>query len=229
MINHQHSYHPGLKKYYGSVFVTVATLFKTITGGIDWEVAVEPLEKMPLMYTVVFYAYVTFSVFALLNVVNAMFIDSTFQRSRQDRDYVVQTEQDGKRSFLAMMERLFVELDIDNTGTINLSELQNRIRDQKVRAYFKAIDLDIYKVKKLFRLMDTDKSGGIDHVEFRRGCDRLRGEASQLDQAILHYQMKMLSRDVATVKHLVRGPSGDVLRVEPPCETSGLEGAALVQ
>ncbi|CAK0801246.1 unnamed protein product, partial [Prorocentrum cordatum] len=220
MINHQHSYDPGLKKYYGSVFLTMATLFKTITGGIDWEVAVEPLEKMPGMYTVVFYVYVTFSVFALLNVVNAIFIDSTLQRSKHDRDYVVQTEKDGNRSVLAMTERLFVELDIDNTGTINLSELQNRMRDQKVRAYFKAIGLNIYKVKKLFRLMDTDRSGSIDRVEFQRGCERLRGEASQLDQAILHYQMKMLSRDVAGVKHLLRGPPGDGPRMEPPSSSS---------
>ena len=125
--------------------------------------------------------------------------------------------------FLAMMEKLFAELDIDNTGTITLTELQTRMRDQKVRAYFQAIDLKIDKVKRLFRLMDTDNSGDIDRAEFRRGCERLRGEASQLDQAILQYEVKMLSKDITFIKDLLLGSSGEELDKELPCMTVDLE------
>jgi len=192
-----------LMKYYGSLYVTMATLFKAISGGIDWEVAAEPLGNMNAVYSVAFYGYMMFSVFALLNVVNAMFIDTTLQRSRQDRDFVVQTDQDGKRKFLDVMERLFTELDHDGTGTVSVSELYDRLQEPKISAYFKAIDLKVYKVKRLFQLLDSDKSGAIDHMEFKKGCDRLRGDASALDQALLHYQMKMLWKDVRAMRELL--------------------------
>lgn len=200
-----HGVDPELQKYYGSLFVTMSTLFKAISGGIDWEVAVEPLAGLSALYSVIFYGYMSFSVFALLNVVNAMFIDTTLQRSRQDRDFVVQTEQDGKMKFTDMLERLFTELDADSTGKIKLPELYERLKDPKIIAYFRAIDLRVYKVKRLFQLMDSDKSGSIDFAEFKKGCDRLRGAASQLDQAILHYQMIALWKEVKTVKELLAG------------------------
>merc|ERR1712113_79985 len=75
--------------------------------------------------------------------------------------------------------------------------------DPNVTAYFRAIDLKIYKVRRLFQLMDVDKSGSIDRSEFEKGCDRLRGDATQLDQGILQYQLKMLARDVKTMKELM--------------------------
>jgi hypothetical protein len=194
---------PELTRYYGSLHVTMATLFKAISGGIDWEVAAEPLGSLSAVYPMIFYGYMMFSVFALLNVINAMFIDTTLQRSRQDRDFVVQTEQAGKRNFLDTMERLFTELDRDCTGTISMAELSERFQDPKISAYFKAIDLKVYKIKRLFTLLDVDRSGSIDHVEFRKGCDRLRGDASQLDQAIIQYQMKALWKDVKVMRELL--------------------------
>lgn len=213
-----HGVDPQLMKYYGSLFVTMSTLFKAITGGIDWEVAAEPLESMNALYSITFYSYMAFSIFALLNVVNAMFIDKTLQRSRQDRDFVVQTEQDGKREFLDTMDRLFTELDHDGTGTISVKGLHQRLQDPKICAYFKAIDLKVYKVEKLFQLLDVDKSGAIDHLEFKKGCDRLRGDASQLDQALMQYQMKALGKESRAIKELL---TMQALQRLDPCDRMG--------
>jgi len=173
---------------------------------------------MNALYSITFYSYMAFSIFALLNVVNAMFIDTTLQRSRQDRDFVVQTEQDGKRNFLDTMDRLFTELDNDGTGTISVKELHQRLQDPKICAYFKAIDLKVYKVKKLFQLLDIDKSGAIDHLEFKKGCDRLRGDASQLDQALIQYQMKALWKESRAIKELL---TMQTLQRLDPCDRMG--------
>lgn len=179
--------------YYGSLFKTMATLYMAITGGIDWENAATPLSKLSSLYSVVFYVYITFSILAMLNVVNAIFIDNTMQRSKNDRDYVVQTEMEAKRDFLFTMDTLFDELDPDRSGTIGLDELQSKIMDPKVNAYFRAIDLNVFKVTNLFQLMDRDDSGAIDKKEFREGCTRLRGEAKELDVAILQLEMSELT------------------------------------
>merc|ERR1711920_829667 len=47
-----HGVEPELMKYYGSLPVTMATLFKSISGGIDWEVAAEPLESLHGVYSI---------------------------------------------------------------------------------------------------------------------------------------------------------------------------------
>jgi hypothetical protein len=190
----------GLSTHYGDLSVTMLTLFKSITGGIDWQDASEPLERLPGVYAVVFYAYVVWSVFAMMNVVSAIFIDNTIQRSKHDREFVVQAEIQEKKDFMATMDKLFVELDPDHSGTIRLEELQARIQAPRVSAYFRAIDLNPCKVRMLFQLMDCDGSGDIDRAEFKRGCDRLRGDANQLDLAILQLEVKQMNMATAAVK-----------------------------
>merc|ERR1712228_1137528 len=118
-----------LSHYYGGLFKSMATLFMSISGGIDWENAVLPLSKLSRFYSVVFYCYLSFSIFAMLNVVSAIFIDNTMQRSKNDRDFVVQTEMEGKRDFMNAMDKVFDELDQDHSGTIRLHELQGHIMD----------------------------------------------------------------------------------------------------
>jgi len=194
-----------LSHYYGGLFKSMATLYMSISGGIDWENAALPLSKLSRVYSVVFYCYLTFSIFAMLNVVSAIFIDNTMQRSKNDRDFVVQTEMEGKRDFMNSMDNVFDELDPDRSGTIRLFELQNHIMDPRVNAYFRAIDLNVFKVAKLFQLMDKDGSGDIDKREFTQGCARLKGDAKELDVAILHLEMRQLAMTTSSIRDLVVG------------------------
>mmetsp|Transcript_102381 Transcript_102381/g.267212 ORF Transcript_102381/g.267212 Transcript_102381/m.267212 type:complete len:103 (+) Transcript_102381:1-309(+) len=75
--------------------------------------------------------------------------------------------------------------------------------DPQVNAYFRAIDLNVFKVAKLFQLMDKDGSGDIDKKEFTQGCARLRGEAKELDVAILQLQMKQIAAVSTSIRDLV--------------------------
>ncbi|CAK0882117.1 unnamed protein product [Prorocentrum cordatum] len=90
------------------------------------------------------------------------------------------------------MEQLFDELDHDRSGHISLSELREKIVDAKVIAFLQALKMDVRQVGKLFNLLDTDKSGTIDKQEFMVGCTNLRGEAMQLDVAILQGETRSL-------------------------------------
>merc|ERR1712217_528787 len=174
-----------------------------ITGGLDWYEICKPLEVLPSEYQMGFYIFIAFSTLAMLNVINAVFVDSTMQRSQNDREYVVQTELQGKKDFLRTMEQVFNELDRNGSGAISLQELMDHMSDVKVVAYFTALDLDVNQVKKLFHLMDLDKSGTIDREEFVFGCLNLKGHAKNLDIAILQYESKWIRNlIVALGEHL---------------------------
>merc|ERR1719401_1465964 len=97
------------------------------------------------------------------------------------------------------MEHLFEELDHDGSGEINLKELQERMYHPRVTAWLKALYLEVKQVGMMFQLIDVDKNGSIDRGEFIVGCTRLRGEARQLDVAILTYETRWLKRLLLTL------------------------------
>jgi Ca2+-binding EF-hand superfamily protein len=192
-----------LQRYYGSLVTTMLTLFKAISGGVDWEGVLEPLLTVGWQYTVAFYVFIVFSSLAMLNIISAMFIDYTLRRSKHDREFVVQTEMQGELEFYQMMDDLFEELDPDNSGKISLEEFHSQIMDPKVHAYFRALDLNVAKVSQMFKLMDTDRSGELNKQEFTEGCTRLRGEAKQLDLAILQGQIKQVTSQMQATRVLL--------------------------
>jgi hypothetical protein len=205
-----------IRTYYGSLPRSVSTLFMSITGGVDWENVARPLADISGWHVMMFYAFIAFSVFAMLNVVSAIFIDTTIQRSKSDREFVIQTEMEGKREFIRTMHLLFVELDHDGSGEISLEELQGHMLVPKVEAYFKHLDLDVSQAKKLFRLMDLDKSGTISREEFIVGCSRLRGEAKELDIAILQYEIRWIKNLLVNLGHHLDEHFRDLHRLATP-------------
>jgi hypothetical protein len=181
-----------LRFYYGTLFDSMATLYWSVSGGEDWSRCVTPLGVLSIEYKVFFYGFVTFSLFAMLNVMNAVFVDYTMQRSKNDRHYVVDTEIQDRQHFMSTMQKLFDELDRNSSGQISLEELETHMREPKVVAYFNALSLDIKQVSTLFNLMDLDKSGTLDPEEFVFGCLNLKGNAKNLDMAILLYETRWL-------------------------------------
>merc|ERR1712066_548814 len=76
----------------------------------------------------------------------------------------------------------------------SLEELELQMQEPRVIAYFSALNLDIKQVKQLFNLIDLDSSGHINKEEFVFGCLNLKGNAKNLDVAILQYETRSLKR-----------------------------------
>merc|ERR1712050_389248 len=58
-----------LERYYGSMLLTLYTLYMTITGGIDWGSAAKPLVAISPFAALAFSAYIAFGVLCVLNIV----------------------------------------------------------------------------------------------------------------------------------------------------------------
>jgi len=125
-------------------------------------------------------------------VVTAIFVDSTLTCSAGDREFVVQAQIEGKNEFIEQMDQIFDELDANDSGAITAEELENHMSDPKAVAYFASLSLDLKQVKRLFHLIDIDKSGTIDWNEFIFGCLHLKGEAKNLDIAIIQLELRWI-------------------------------------
>jgi len=160
-----------------------------MSGGVDWEVVWLDLGALGWGYRGVYLLFIFFSLYVMLNVVTAVFIESTMARSMNDRGLVVQNELMEKKDFLRSMRKIFQELDVDFDGSVTVDEMRQKMMDPEIGAYFTQLGVDPDKVGKLFFLLDRDKSGTLDQDEFTFGCLKFQGEAKSLDIAVMHQQV----------------------------------------
>lgn len=183
-----------LRANFGNVTRAIFSLFKAMSGGDDWGAIYEYLDPLGWQYKAAFIFWIVFAVIALMNVVTAIFVESTMARSQNDRELMTHKELMAKKDFLETMQSVFNELDDDGDNTVNFDELETKLKDHKIGAYFSSLGVDVDQVKKLFTLLDADGSGNVDSEEFMYGCLKLKGEAKSLDIAILHSELRTIKQ-----------------------------------
>mmetsp|Transcript_37353 Transcript_37353/g.106699 ORF Transcript_37353/g.106699 Transcript_37353/m.106699 type:complete len:624 (+) Transcript_37353:71-1942(+) len=197
-----------LKKYYGSLFRSIFTLFKSMTGGLDWQEAVDPLSSVSPVWMILFMAFISFTYFAVLNVVTGVFCQTAIESATLDQDMVVQDMLASKKEFTTRFAQIFKHIDTDDTGKITLAQFEDGLKDEQVQAYFASMELTIDEAFSLFTLLDTDGTHVIDIDAFVTGCLRLRGNAKAIDIAMLMYQSRVASqvsiRTLSTIRRQMR-------------------------
>jgi Ca2+-binding EF-hand superfamily protein len=163
-----------LQKYYGSLGSSVLSLFQALSGGVDWEESLTPLQGATSwrFAIAVFYSiYIAFSMFVMLNLITGIFVDSAQTNIREDKDM----------ELVNRVRELFTSADDDHSGQITWDEFEGQLATPQMEEYFKVIDLDLSEAKHLFTLLDTHSTGSITSDEFVNGCLRLRGSARAFD------------------------------------------------
>jgi hypothetical protein len=168
-----------LELYFGSVPMSILVLFQMFTGGVDWDVPARPLyeDVSPILAVVVSF-YMAFCLFAMLNVITGVFVESALESDAEEKD-------------ATMVSRLLEFLSgcpSASEGVLTWEEFQERLGDPAMICYFQSVDLDPNEASSLFKLCDADGNGTVDPEEFVMGCLRLRGGAKAIDLATLMYE-----------------------------------------
>jgi len=193
---------PQLVEFYGSLLDSMITLFMAITGGDDWRQLLEPLQKVSwYFYTPFFIFYVAFTVFGVMNILTAIFVEAAGRISNIDRDLVIQEQMAQTDEHANALRKVFHDADVDGTLQLELHTFESHLRDRDVLAYLKFLEIDVYEARELFQLLDVDETGAVDIDEFVIGMMRLKGAAKGVDVANLMYENKKISvRLVAFMK-----------------------------
>jgi len=124
----------------------------------------------------------SFTYFAVLNVITAVFCESAIESAQQDQFTLVQSILADKENHLEKVRELFVRLGATSaTGSITFQMLEESINSDAVHEYFQSLGLDIWDAWTFFRLLDADGGGEVEVEEFLMGCLRLRGPATAID------------------------------------------------
>lgn len=182
-----------LAPYFGNLYLTMVTLFASITGGDDWMTAAKHLRLLDSgeFYFVVYCCFIFFSLIGLLNVVNGIFVDSAVCTRTEDE--VVQHFRDDEHRTSEEIRRIFQQSDTDGSGSITLEELHLQIKDPWVKAYFAGLDIDPREASIIFSLLDTDCSGELTLDEFITGILKMKGSAKGVDVLAIMFDHQRLA------------------------------------
>lgn len=188
-----------MRKYFGTLGRSTLSLFEAMAGGISWGELVDAIVPLHDAYKCIFILYICLAIFAVANIVTAVFVESAVTNAQRDREAIIQEQMESNRVYLQNMQKIFHELDRDGDGNIAIHELRCAVKDERVVACLNAFGLDITDAHTLFVLLDRDQSGLIDTDEFLLGCLRLKGEAKNLDVAKIQYECEWLIHNVETI------------------------------
>jgi len=159
-----------VQEMFGSVYMSAYACFKSITNGQAWGEIMEPLNAINPVYVGVFIFYISFSIFALMNVITGVFVDTALERSQTERDILVEKELAMKQACITNLKELFHEADTDQSGVIDFQEFSKVLENDRVRSYMHALNIDTSNLVDLFRQLDVDNSGTITVEEFVERC-----------------------------------------------------------
>jgi len=189
-----------LRNCFGSLGRSLLTLYMAITGGRDWGEFYHMLQAVAYQYQILFLMFLTFTMFALLNVVTGVFVDAATQGSQNNQQMIINEEMHAKRQYLKRLAEMFQQMDEDGNGTLTTSEFNDALRDDCVKAFFHALKLDVQDAVTLFKLLDVDQSGSISVDEFMEGCYELQGETRNIDAKIMKMQLAWLVEQVESLR-----------------------------
>lgn len=184
--------HADLVNSFGTLDQSFLSLLMAMSGGNDWSLYYQALKPLQFSYRVLFLLFITFSIFAVVNIVTGVFVQSALENDKHDREIVVHEELESKKEYCEAMRQFFEEIDEDGTGTIGFEEFLGKLDDERVVAYFNALKLDVSDASMLFNLLDFDQSGEIHIDEFLLGCYKLQGESRNLDMKVMQLEVRYL-------------------------------------
>jgi RNA binding exosome subunit len=186
-----------MEKMFGSVPQTLYSLYKAMSGGADWGDVAQPLEdRIHFLFSPFFCMYIAFAVFAVLNVVTGVFVNEAMVMAGKDQELVIEEELSRKGSDINEFIRMFHEADADGNGKVSWDEFREQMEDDRVKAYFKVLDLNVDEAEQLFVLLDPQVSGEVSIDDFVQGCIRMKGGAKSIDVQTLLWQNKAMMEDL---------------------------------
>jgi len=143
---------------------------------------------------------------ALLNLVTALMVESASRQAREDREMRRAMQQCMKAALIPQLKDMFVQMDADKSGELQLSELLDA--DHTVHDYLQRF-LDVENIKDLFMLLDYDGSGSVAIDEFCEGIMQAQSEKPMELLRVMKQTQEILtnSRTVMKVLATVTGVS----------------------
>jgi len=187
------SFVSSVQEDFGSVRAALLSLFMAISGGQDWGSLYKLVKATGTLNSSFFLAYILLIWLSITNIIISIFCDKAIKLAQPDLDESLLAKRRIDLEKVRSIKSFFKSLDLNQSGTLSVSELQQCMHDMRTATYFEMMGLDI-KDAELFFAMLTSMSGKeeVDVHTFVTGWLKLKGAATSLDVYTVQYQTELL-------------------------------------
>ncbi|CAE8614705.1 unnamed protein product [Polarella glacialis] len=165
--------------YYGTFTRTFLTMFEILFA--NWAPACRVLvDNVSEWYSIFFLIYRCVIGFAVINVLNAVFVQQTLKAASSDEELSFKQRQKDQVKYAQKVKKLFQSMDVSDDGLITFDEFALLVEDPKLKFWMGQLELEYHDLLGLFEMLD-DGDGEISMDEFVEGAGRLKGTAKTID------------------------------------------------
>eukprot|EP00927_Polykrikos_kofoidii_P071577 TRINITY_DN67835_c0_g1_i1.p1 TRINITY_DN67835_c0_g1~~TRINITY_DN67835_c0_g1_i1.p1 ORF type:complete len:1054 (-),score=167.82 TRINITY_DN67835_c0_g1_i1:95-3169(-) len=175
--------------HFGTVGRCLYSLLQVSCGGMSWGLLADALAPLPVFYRVAFHAAAVIGGFAAGGLATAVLTQAMLWRSQFAQEVINRGPRHEKRDFVRSMESTLRSLDSSGSGAVRLADFDERLKEEDVRAYFNAMELNIDHIRTLFALLDPTNTGSCKIDQLVSGCLYLEGRARAVDVVMLQYEV----------------------------------------
>jgi len=190
-------------RYYGTFTRTFLSMFEILFAnwGPPCRVLVEYVGEY---YSIFFLLYRCVLGFAVINVVNAIFVQQTLKTASSDEELAFKNKEKDIALYANKVKKLFQTMDFSGDGAINLEEFSKLVKSPKLKFWMSQLELEYHDLLSLFEFLDNG-DGEITLTEFIEGAARLRGGAKALDIWRMETKLEVLFEEVLTILNFIKG------------------------
>ncbi|CAK9003643.1 unnamed protein product [Durusdinium trenchii] len=172
-------YREEVYRYYGTFSRTFLSMFEILFAnwGPPCRVLVENVSEW---FSLFFLLYRCVVGFALLNVVNAVFVQQTMKTASSDEELAFKQKERDVALYTRKVRKLFQSMDDSGDGALNLEEFAKLANSPKLKFWMSQLELEYHDLLSLFEFLDNG-DGQITLAEFIDGAGRLKGSAKAID------------------------------------------------
>mmetsp|Transcript_10796 Transcript_10796/g.30573 ORF Transcript_10796/g.30573 Transcript_10796/m.30573 type:complete len:260 (+) Transcript_10796:3-782(+) len=192
-----------LESRFGSLAATFWTLLGMVSGGVDWLDVSVLICKLGPFYVISLITYINFVQMGLMNILTGIFVNAAHQASALNREIAIDQTISTRKAIVNELMRLFIEVfaDCDQPEkSLSWEEFESKFTDERIKAYFLSLDLDMSSVSKVYDVIDADGTGQIELEEFVEACVNFRGTAKAVDFVIMQRQVEKLAGQLDSVE-----------------------------
>jgi len=194
-----------IEKYWDSVYDAVCTLLMSITRGIDWRLASEPLEEVGQIYHVLFLLYISFTMFAVLNIITGIFVEASFNTVAGDRANVAS---EAMKLAAAAGNKLHHLLAQWSTASDLLSEedfLKACAEDDRLQQTIAEMEITTEELDEMFKDLASRNNihGMVKVKDLSTALMMLKGPAQAMDIVQLNFGCSKYEESIENFMHFV--------------------------
>jgi len=181
--------------HFGSLTRSMLTLFQAITGGNAWGDLSEIISDIHPGYVALLIIFITFSLFAVLNVMTGHFCQRAIESAAIDHSEVLEEQVANKQDYINKLTKLFEELT-DGQEAFTLDAFEKHIRDERFQSFLESLEIEVQDAWTMFKLLDSSGNLVVTIDTFIDGCLKIRGFAKQVGLKELMYETRWMMNEL---------------------------------